>query len=156
MAKRLYGSAVRTAYRAGWVLLRVYWFVFRPAEEGVRCALWRGNELLLVRHSYGDRGWLLPGGRLKRGEPPAEGARREIGQEIGADVTEWQAMGALETTTLHKRDRTHYLRAGIAGVALKLDGPEFSEVMWWSGAEPPAGSSPDLVDAARRGFLARP
>jgi 8-oxo-dGTP diphosphatase len=156
MRKRAYGWVARLAYRVGWALLRVYWFVFRPQEEGVRCALWRGDELLLVRHSYGDRGWLLPGGRLKRGEPPAEGARREICQEIGADVTDWEVMGAIETTTLHKRDRTHFLRAGIAGMELKLDRPEFSEVMWWSGAEPPSGSSPDLRNAARRGFLARP
>jgi ADP-ribose pyrophosphatase YjhB (NUDIX family) len=156
MGKRAYGSVARLAYRVGWALLRVYWFVFRPEEEGVRCALWRAGEVLMVRHSYGDRGWLLPGGRLKRGEAPAAGARREIGQEIGVDLEHWRQVGVVESTTLHKLDRTFYLHADVGGAEPRLDRPEFSEVMWWGGEAPPPGSSPDLVDAARRGLLARP
>src|SRR2546422_11138455 len=87
MGRRAYAWLARRGYRLAYALLRVYWFVARPHKRGVRCVVRRGGELLLVRHSYGDRGWMLPGGRLKRGETPAEGARRGIRQELGADLS---------------------------------------------------------------------
>ena len=146
----------RLGYRLAWALLRVYWFVRRPQERGVRCALWRDGHLLLVRHSYGDRGWLLPGGRLKRGEPPSEGARREVRQEVGVDLRDWHVMGSIFHTELHKGDTTYYLRARVGDAELSLNGPEFTEVTWWTSGELPAGASPDLVAAHRRGFLAPP
>jgi 8-oxo-dGTP pyrophosphatase MutT (NUDIX family) len=47
------------------------------------CALVeRDGKILLVRHSY-VRGWLLPGGGVSRGEPPAEAILRELKEEIG-------------------------------------------------------------------------
>jgi 8-oxo-dGTP pyrophosphatase MutT (NUDIX family) len=47
------------------------------------CALVeRDGKILLVRHSY-VRGWLLPGGGVGRGEPPAEAILRELKEEIG-------------------------------------------------------------------------
>jgi ADP-ribose pyrophosphatase YjhB (NUDIX family) len=134
----------------------VYWFVRRPREQGVRCALWRDGDLLLVRHSYGERGWLLPGGRLKRGEAPSEGARREVRQEVGADLRDWDELGSIFTTRMHKRDTTFFVRARLGEAELRLDAPEFAEVRWWTPGDLPAGASPELVDAQRRGFLAPP
>jgi len=49
-------------------------FVFR--EDG---------RLLLVRHSY-KSGWATPGGFVDRGEPPADAAIREVGEEVGLVV----------------------------------------------------------------------
>ena len=49
-------------------MLRAYRFVLHPRVRGVRCVLVHGDELLLVRHSYGDRRWGLPGGLIKRSE----------------------------------------------------------------------------------------
>jgi 8-oxo-dGTP diphosphatase len=43
------------------------------------------GRLLLVRHSYRP-GWGLPGGFLKRGESPDDGARREVCEEIGLPI----------------------------------------------------------------------
>src|SRR2546423_3630140 len=97
----------------------------------------------------------MPGGGLRRGEPPADGAGREIGEEVDDDLVDWRQAGVVESTTLHKRDRTFYLHADVGDAELRLDRPEFSEVMWWGQEEPPPGSSPDLVNAARRGLLAR-
>jgi 8-oxo-dGTP diphosphatase len=44
------------------------------------------GRVLLVRHSYRRR-WGTPGGLLNRGETPDVAARREVGEEIGLDVT---------------------------------------------------------------------
>jgi 8-oxo-dGTP diphosphatase len=53
---------------------------------GAMCIIERADgEVLLVRHSYRDR-WGVPGGLLKRRELPAEGARREVREEVGLDI----------------------------------------------------------------------
>ncbi len=41
------------------------------------------NEILIVKHSYRDDGWSLPGGYLKAKEHPTEGLEREIKEETG-------------------------------------------------------------------------
>nr|WP_249419682.1 NUDIX domain-containing protein [Rhabdothermincola salaria] len=50
------------------------------------CVIERADgHVLLVRHAYRPR-WGLPGGFLKRGEHPLDGARREVREEVGLDV----------------------------------------------------------------------
>ncbi len=44
------------------------------------------DQILLVRQSYRS-GWGLPGGLLKRNEVPADAARREFYEEVGARVS---------------------------------------------------------------------
>jgi 8-oxo-dGTP diphosphatase len=53
---------------------------------GAMCMIRRDDgSRLLIRHSYRN-GWGVPGGLLKRGEAPADGARRETMEEVGLDV----------------------------------------------------------------------
>lgn len=53
---------------------------------GAMCFIEREDgALLLVRHSYRGR-WGVPGGLLKRGEDVADGARREVREEVGLAV----------------------------------------------------------------------
>lgn len=44
------------------------------------------NEILLVKHTYRQTEWSLPGGYLKKGEHPLEGIEREILEETGLTV----------------------------------------------------------------------
>lgn len=67
-----------TAYR----LLRVWWFIRRPQHDGAVIAVWFGERILMVRHSYRNRlSW--PGGGIKPGEQPVDAARRELEEELG-------------------------------------------------------------------------
>lgn len=53
---------------------------------GAICVIERvDGAVLLVRLSYRNS-WGLPGGLLKRGESPADAARREVREEAGLDV----------------------------------------------------------------------
>jgi 8-oxo-dGTP pyrophosphatase MutT (NUDIX family) len=53
-----------------------------PVALGACALVEREGKVLLVRHSY-VRGWLLPGGGVGRGEPPADAILRELKEEIG-------------------------------------------------------------------------
>lgn len=50
----------------------------------VRAAVFRGDEILLVREAS-DGLWTLPGGWVDLGESPAEAAAREVKEESGFD-----------------------------------------------------------------------
>lgn len=53
---------------------------------GAMCFIERDDgALLLVRHSYRRR-WGVPGGLLKRGEDVADGALREVREEVGLHI----------------------------------------------------------------------
>lgn len=45
------------------------------------------NEVLLLKHTYRQVQWSLPGGYIKKGEHPAEGLEREIEEESGFIVS---------------------------------------------------------------------
>lgn len=51
------------------------------------------GELLLVKQDAIDT-WVLPGGEVEPGETVREGARRELGEEAGIDVT-YEGLGIL-------------------------------------------------------------
>ena len=44
------------------------------------------QKIVLVKHSYGERKWGLPGGGLENGENPTDGAIREVREETGLEV----------------------------------------------------------------------
>ncbi|HWK45547.1 MAG TPA: NUDIX hydrolase [Stellaceae bacterium] len=78
---KLFQIALRIAYR----LLRVWWWIRRPAYQGSAVAIWCGGEILLVQTSY--RPSLgLPGGGVHRGEDPMAAALRELREECALDL----------------------------------------------------------------------
>jgi 8-oxo-dGTP pyrophosphatase MutT (NUDIX family) len=43
----------------------------------------KGGKILILQHNTGN--WLLPGGKINKGETDIEGLKREVKEEIGAD-----------------------------------------------------------------------
>lgn len=70
----------------GWARRRVVRTIAPSYTVGAVCFIERDDgALLLVRLAYRNR-WGVPGGLLKRGETPADGARREVFEEVGLAV----------------------------------------------------------------------
>ncbi len=124
-------KARRVAIRCAYVGLRVYWFVARPKVVGVKCVVKHDDDVLLVRHTYGRRSWDLPGGTVKRRELPIEAARREMREELGRRIEDWQDLGVLYITTNHHRDNLHMFEAQLADPELDIDLTELAEAGWF-------------------------
>jgi 8-oxo-dGTP diphosphatase len=63
------------------------WYAQLPTMFGAAAALFTNaaGRVLLVKPNYRDH-WSLPGGILEHGEPPHEGCRREVKEELGFDI----------------------------------------------------------------------
>ena len=83
---RLSDYAWRTAYRAAYLGLRIWWRVWPVAHRGALVALHVDGKLLLIRNSY-RRGWTLPGGGVEPGDASIDAAIRELREELGLVVT---------------------------------------------------------------------
>lgn len=121
----------RLGYRVAYAGLRTYWFVRRPKVSGVKCVLTDGDDVLLVRHTYGPRVWDLPGGAIKRGETPARAARREMNEELGVLIDDWRALGAVAVTVDHREDHVHCFQAEAPSRELTVDMGEIARANWF-------------------------
>ena len=82
---RFFDMLWRTAYRLAYRVLRVWWWIRRPKQRGAYVAMWRGDDLLVIRNSY-RTGVTVPCGNIDRRETPREAARRELAEEVGIHV----------------------------------------------------------------------
>ena len=122
----------RLGFRVAHRLLRIWWFVRRPEQHGVKCVLTDGENVLLVRHTYGKRDWDLPGGGIKRDERPLEAARREIEEELGVRLDGWRDLGYLGATEYHRHDTIYCFQAEVNGKPLSIERAEIDTVRWFS------------------------
>jgi len=128
----------RLGYRFAYLGLRLWWLVRKPQVTGVKCVLTHGDRLLLVRHTYGDREWDLPGGSVKRNETPAAAARREMLEELGISVDDWVLVGRLAGRVHHRADDLHCFLAELSTSAITIDRVELEAASWFQPGELPA------------------
>jgi len=128
----------RLGYRVAYRLLRAYWFLLRPSTNGVKCVLTNGDEVLLVRHTYGDRRWDLPGGALRASEDPEQAARREMAEELGIELAGLRSLGALEARVDHRNDHLHCFHAELNAPVIRLELAELSAARWFPREQLPA------------------
>jgi 8-oxo-dGTP pyrophosphatase MutT (NUDIX family) len=123
----------RAGFRVAHALLRVYWVIARPHSQGVKCVVREGDDVIFVRHTYGDRGaWELPGGGVRRNEAPREAAAREIREELGVDLADWRLLGDIRVRRHGKHTTISCFEGRAAGRSIVVDEGELREVRWCS------------------------
>jgi ADP-ribose pyrophosphatase YjhB (NUDIX family) len=95
------------------------------------------GRVLVVRTTYLGPGWMLPGGRIERGETPHEGAARETREETGLEV----AIDRLLLVDARKGRDVSFVFAGhVVGGELDPQLGEIAEAGWVDRAEIAASS----------------
>lgn len=116
-------AAFRLAYRLGFPVMRLWWFLRRPRHQGAVVAVWHEGRVLLLRQSY-RRTLHFPGGGLGQRETPRACARRELAEEVGIAVPEEALTLEREMTLLldYRRDRVAIFALRLSErPALRLD-----------------------------------
>lgn len=130
---------LRMIYRAGYRAASVWWFFTRPPVSGSKVVVTRGDQVLFIRQTYGERNtWDLPGGTAGAGERPAQTASRELFEEVGLKgelipLGSWNGSGHARRATLHG--------FGVEvdqDAELVLDKVEIAEARWFDSDNPPA------------------
>jgi ADP-ribose pyrophosphatase len=87
--------------------------------------------LLIRQYRYAASGyiWEIPAGVLEPGETPAQCARRELLEEVGATADEIQHLTTIYTTPGFTDEQIHlFLASGISVGDTRHEGDEFIEV----------------------------
>lgn len=156
MIDRLYRIALNVAHG-----LRHRWRRWRKVQlEGTTMIARNLNgDLLLVRLSYAEAGWSLPGGGAKRGEAMEAAAARELLEETGCVGSRVRLVGRIEEV-LSGSPHTAHVFSCITQDQPRPDGREVVEARFF-----PAHSLPhpmtartearlELWRAAERGLTA--
>lgn len=86
MIRRLYALLGRLAY---WLSAPLLYLISLRAHARVRVIIIdHQGRILLVRNWYGRQRWALPGGGVKRHEPPVRAAQRELCEELSLDISQ--------------------------------------------------------------------
>lgn len=113
------------------------------------------GRILVVRTTYLGPGWMLPGGRVERGETPHAAAVRETREETGLDAR----IERLVLIDAHRASNVSFVFTGhVEGGELE---PQFGEIAeaGWVDREEIARTSPrlhrllELVDTADAGVV---
>lgn len=139
----------RTLYRAAhWARVRV-WRLWKPATSGVRVlALDPQGRVLLIRHSYGSRKWMPPGGGMGRGEDPLIAAGRELLEETGLALRDAH-LAENENESIHGAPHRVNIAIGHVEGEPRPDGREIVEAAFFPLDALPGFMPPGLADRIR-------
>lgn len=115
--------------------------LLHPVDLGVAALVEQAGRIVLVRHSY-KSGWMLPGGAVERGEPPAEAILRELKEEIGlTHSSPPQLLGVYTRRHLFVTNTILLYRVREAVIVFKPSW-EIRAIRLGDPASPPEGTSP--------------
>ena len=130
-------------YKLGYPIFKCYWFIFRPKTQGVKCLVLCKDEVVLIRHTYGNSVWTLPGGGFKKGETKEVAVKREVKEELGLNINP-EYLGEFTHNTEYKMDTVYCFVAKIEKTEPVIDPGEILQARWWNLKELPKDHSTGL------------
>jgi len=112
--------------------IKFYWFIFRPSGFGVKCVIYKGSEVLMIKNTYGRGWWTFPGGGIKKGESEENAARREVSEEVGLELKNLKLVGKFLSTLEYKKDNITVFSAEPETLTINLQEAEIQEAKWFS------------------------
>ena len=135
----------RAGLRLAHGVRRRWWRLAQVRLQGSRVlAFDQRGHLLLVRHSYGNGSWMLPGGGIARAEDPLAAALRELAEETGLRLAGPRCVAVADEPLYGTVNRVH-LFTGTAQGTLAIDGREIIEAAFFARDALPAALSPTLA-----------
>jgi len=143
----------RVAYRVAYRLLGAYAYLLHPRANGVKCVLVHGDEVVLVRHTYGPRRvWQFPGGGLRRNEAALDAARREMREELGLRDLAFEPLTTIELELVHRRVSIAVTRAELPDTVLDPDPVEIAEARFFAHDALPAPLGQEVKAVVKMAF----
>jgi 8-oxo-dGTP pyrophosphatase MutT (NUDIX family) len=131
--RRLRVAGLRGLYRVAYRLVQLRMVLLPGRGRGVKCVLTYGDEVLLVRHTYGARlKWQLPGGAAHRGEDPRHVAAREMREELGLSELSWRELSTLDMRLEHIAVNLTCMHAELKSPAVHPDPVEIAQAQWFA------------------------
>ena len=153
----------RGLYMIAHATRRRWWWLTRARLVGCRVLAFDAQgRLLLIRHSYGSRRWMLPGGGIGAKESPIGAAVRELQEETGCTLLDPRSVAMLDEPLYGTSNRVHVI-AGLTLDPPQCDGREVIEARFFATDALPADLAPvlqrglpDWITAAKAGHLPPP
>lgn len=118
-----------TTYRILFPFAKIIWQIFKLNSSGSACVIRNGENILLIRHTYGKPLWSFPGGGIKRNEAPEQTVLREVKEEVGINLESAKFLGSFRSG--NNRDTVYVFYAETDSSYLKIDPGEILEAQWF-------------------------
>ncbi|GAA1872750.1 hypothetical protein GCM10009687_45750 [Asanoa iriomotensis] len=133
-------------------------YVPMQLSPAILTAIRRGDEILLVKHTYGPTElWALVAGFVEAGESLEEAVHREVAEEVGLTVDGLRYFGSQPWAMSGPGViLTGFMATAAPGAEPVIDGKELAEARWWPLRELPDALPPKysisrwLIDAAAK------
>ncbi|HEY7961067.1 MAG TPA: NUDIX domain-containing protein [Solirubrobacteraceae bacterium] len=130
---RLRVAGLRALYRVAFRLLQLRMVLLPGRGRGVKCLLTCGDEVLLVRHTYGPRRtWQLPGGAAVRGEDAVRAAAREMEEELGLRELRWRELTTIDMRLEYMPVHVTCVHAALEDPTVSPDPVEIAQAQWFA------------------------
>lgn len=135
-------------YKIYNIFKKQYWKLYKPQTSGVKIMVFNSQgEILLVRIGYMHKLWVIPGGKLDRGEEPADAALRELQEEIGVQLSECKYAFSIYHEKQGKKDTIYFFEAVADIHDFTIDDEEIIDVSWFPLHALPELRAPRVDDA---------